>query len=58
MEPATKMCWPDRSVKGLLRGKLEHFAPTNPVSPVDKPLKLLFNNNTMEDLWLALTWGM
>jgi hypothetical protein len=47
----------DRSLKGLLKGKLEHFAPISPVSPADKPLKLLFNNNTMEDLWLALTWS-
>ena len=47
----------DRSVKGLLMGKLENLAPSSPVSSADKPLKLHFNDNTMEDLWLALTWG-
>ena len=47
----------DRSVKGLLRGKLEHFAPTSPVSPANSSLTLHLDNNTIKDLWIAVKWG-
>lgn len=47
----------DKSLKGMLMGKLETLVPISPISSADNPLKLHINNNTMTDLWLALTWG-
>jgi hypothetical protein len=47
----------DTSLKGLLMGRLQNLALTIPVTAADAPLKLYFKDNTMEDLWLAITWG-
>ncbi|MCG7893955.1 MAG: neuraminidase-like domain-containing protein [Candidatus Thiodiazotropha taylori] len=46
----------DTLVNGLLMGELKKLRPTNPVSPEGKPLKLFFNDNTMEELWILLAW--
>ena len=47
----------DASLPGLFMGNLEKLIPARPVTPEDSPLKLSFNDNTMEDLWLAITGG-
>lgn len=46
----------DASLKGLLMGEVKKLRPTNPVSSEGKPLKLFFNDNTMEELWILLKW--
>ena len=46
----------DKSLNGLLMGELKELRPTSPVSPEGRPLELFFNDNTMEDLWILLTW--
>jgi hypothetical protein len=48
------------SIQGLLQGTLSQSKPATPFSSSDPtaPLRLYFNNNTsIEDLWLAVTWG-
>jgi hypothetical protein len=45
---------PDSS--SLVRCTLVDLAPTSPVSEPNKPFKLYFRNNSMTDLWLAITW--
>ncbi|MEQ1575707.1 MAG: hypothetical protein ABL993_15820, partial [Vicinamibacterales bacterium] len=44
------------SIAGLLAGKLENLKPASPVTPGNKPLRLFLTSNTMDDLWLAMTW--
>ncbi len=46
----------DTSLKGLLMGEVKELRPTSPVSPEGKPLMLFFNDNSMEELWILLTW--
>ena len=47
----------DGSLNGILKGRLQQLAPAIPVTPEKTSLKLFFNDNTVEDLWLAITWG-
>jgi len=47
-------------IQGLLQGTLSQSGPTEPFSASDPPdpIRLYFNNNrSIEDLWLAVTWG-
>jgi hypothetical protein len=46
----------DLSVKGVLKGELIKLKPSSPVSAPDTPLKLFFKQNSMDDLWIAVTW--
>jgi hypothetical protein len=41
------------SVSGILMGQLNELAPEKPVGS----LKLFFNDNSMDNLWLVLAWG-
>jgi len=44
----------DTTFGNLLVGKLTQIAlPTNPVGG----FQLFFDDNTMEDVWIAVTWG-
>jgi hypothetical protein len=49
------------SLGNLLSGHLVKIGPpaavTVPTDPKRPPLTLYFDNNNMDDLWLALTWG-
>jgi hypothetical protein len=51
----------DNSLGGLRAGKLTNIRLKQPTGELtEKPtgeLKLYLNDNTMEDLWLALAWG-
>jgi hypothetical protein len=47
-------------IKGLLQGTLSQLESAAPFSSSDAPapLRLYFDNNkSLEDLWLAVTWG-
>ncbi len=55
-QTSKKVTLNDTLSKGFLMGDILQLAPTSPVSPEGKPLKLFFNDNTMEDLWILLTW--
>jgi len=47
-------------IQGLLQGNLSQSKPAEPFSASDPPdpIRLYFNNNeSIEDLWLAVTWG-
>jgi Tc toxin complex TcA C-terminal TcB-binding domain/ABC toxin N-terminal region/Neuraminidase-like domain/Salmonella virulence plasmid 28.1kDa A protein len=47
-------------IQGLLQGNLSQSKPAAPFSTSDPPdpIRLYFNNNkSIEDLWLAVTWG-
>jgi len=47
----------DASLGGVRVGKLTNITPPKPLStPTDK-FTLYFNDNSMEALWLAVTWG-
>lgn len=46
----------DTSLKGLLRGQLDQLKPAAPVTLDGQPLKLFLDDNTMEDIWLAVAW--
>jgi Tc toxin complex TcA C-terminal TcB-binding domain len=46
----------DASLGNLWTGKLTK-ASTQPVSTDTEKFSLYFNDNSMEDIWLALTWG-
>ncbi len=43
----------DPSLRNLLAGKLKNIARPNPTGKVT----LFLDDNTMDDLWLAVTWG-
>ncbi|MCA9903858.1 MAG: insecticidal toxin protein, partial [Anaerolineae bacterium] len=47
----------DDSVAGLLAGTLsEANRPDSPITTEGNPLKLLFDVNSMDDLWLVVAW--
>jgi hypothetical protein len=51
---------PDQSLNGLLDGSLKNITPLPPaVSPTNPatPFTLYLDNNSMNDLWLLVTWG-
>lgn len=41
----------------LITGALSKIALPPAVSDPAHPLTLYFDNNSMEDLWMAITWG-
>jgi hypothetical protein len=43
----------DASLSGLRRGELKNLKPTSPTGDIT----LCFDDNSMEDFWLALAWG-
>ncbi|HEY2626270.1 MAG TPA: hypothetical protein VGI41_05910, partial [Candidatus Udaeobacter sp.] len=46
------------SLGGFLSGALTNIAlPAAVTDPTHPPLTLYFDNNSMEDLWVAITWG-
>ena len=44
-------------LEGLLQGSLIQLKPEAPVSSPNAPLRLFFDNNSLEELWLAVSWG-
>ena len=53
----TKPLVKDTSLGGLWRGQLTSLPQIDPKAPLSIKFSLHFTNNSMEDLWLALTWG-
>ncbi len=48
----------DKSLGNLFIGRLTNLpASTKPISTETKKFILYFNDNSMEDIWLALSWG-
>jgi len=47
----------DPLMGNLLRGKLSKPLPAAVSDATHPPVTVSFDNNSMEDLWMAITWG-